>query len=111
MSFDGAFAEDELLGNRPIGFSLCNQSCHLALPCGQPSKGLFGGTSWCQRTLLRKHSHCLGEELLPYVLVWYVGSKLLNERSGSRERLLGFFLTPLAVIELAQGKTNTPHQW
>ena len=46
MRFDGPFADHQILGDLTVAFSLCNQSCHLTLPHGQPSKGLFGSAVW-----------------------------------------------------------------
>ena len=41
MGFDGPFGDDEHLGDLTVTFPMCNQGCHLALPHGQPSKGLL----------------------------------------------------------------------
>src|SRR5947207_14278881 len=42
------------------------------------------------------------------MFVWDVGSKLLDDRSCVGKCLLSVFLTPLALIELAQDNTNAP---
>src|SRR6266851_4202167 len=54
MSFHCAFAEDELLGHRPIGLALGNQGCHLAFTSGQPAVSVPGSTAWWKRTFLGK---------------------------------------------------------
>src|SRR6266516_4228428 len=60
---------------------------------------------------MRQHACGLAQELLPYLLVWEIDSEFLDERSGSRERLLGFGLSYLGLIEPAQGNAYTPEPW
>jgi hypothetical protein len=56
MSFNCAFAEDELLGHRPIGLALGNEARHLAFTGGQPAVSVPGSTAWWKRTFLGKES-------------------------------------------------------
>src|SRR6266568_6013971 len=111
VGFDGSFADNEHLGDLAVAFSLGNQACHFTLASRQPSKGLFGGTAWCQRALLGQHSSCLREEMRAKMFVRYVGGQFFDERSSRGEYLFGLFPACLYLIELAQGNTNPPVPW
>ena len=60
---------------------------------------------------LWKHGSSFLKELHPYVSIWDVGGKFLDELLSSRECLPGFFLMSLRLIELTKGTTNAPEPW
>ena len=60
--------------------------------------------------LLWKQNSRLSEEMLPELFAWNVGGKFLDKRAGGGERLPGFCLSCLALIELAKSYANTPQE-
>jgi len=94
-----ALADDELVGDSAIGFSLSDQRGHVALAGGQASKLLLCDLTWRGPTGWRNDGLGAAQEACTESLIGYRCRELCKDGAGSGMLDLCLFVAALLSIE------------